>query len=433
MRHWFRDQHFRSLLKNSSYLGASQAVAAVTSLAALALAGWSLGVELVGLLILIHSYVDAASNLSKFQSWQLVVRYGGQVLVSDDPSDFKTATGFSIGLDIISSIVGMLGAMLVLPVLGPKFGIPAQYMTVALVYCTLIPTYASMTPSGVLRVLDRFDLISWQGTIQPISRAILGAIAWAANAPFIAWLAIWYVTSMGSDLYFWFVAWRQMKRRNLHRGVRPILRPIQLPGAWRFAIHVNLTSSLSGAWAPVSRLIVGGLLGRAAAALYAIASNLADASQKPTNLLARAFYPEVARMDLSTKQPWKLMVRGSVVAGAVGILAIGIVILGGKPLIGLVFGHRFIPAYAPLMVLMLMSLMGVISFPFAPMLYARDRPDAPLVARLIGTLVYFAVVAPLCWQFGLVGAAVAFVIGYAAMFTVLGAQLWREYARARRK
>jgi O-antigen/teichoic acid export membrane protein len=431
MRHWFRDQHFRSLLKNSSYLGASQAVAAVTSLAALALAGWSLGVELVGLLILIHSYVDAASNLSKFQSWQLVVRYGGQVLVSDDPTDFKAATGFSIGLDIISSVIGMIGAMLLLPFLGPKFGIPTQYMTIALVYCTLIPTYASMTPSGVLRVLDRFDLISWQGTIQPISRAILGAIAWAANAPFIAWLAIWYVTSMGSDLYFWFVAWRQMKRRNLHRGVRPILRPRQLPGAWRFAIHVNLTSSLSGAWAPISRLIVGGLLGRGAAALYAIASNLADAAQKPTNLLARAFYPEVARMDLSTKQPWKLMLRGSAVAGAVGILAITIVILGGRPLIGLVFGQRFIAAYAPLMVLMLMSLMSVISFPFAPMLYARDRPEAPLIARLIGTLVYFAIVVPLSWRFGLVGAAAAFVIGYAAMFTALSAQLSREYRRAR--
>jgi len=431
MRHWLRDQHFRSLLKNSSYLGLSQIVAAVTSLATLAFAGRSLGVELFGLLILIHAYVDAASNLTKFQSWQLVVRYGGQVLVSDDPSDFKAATGFSIGLDILSSVVGMIGAMALLPLIGPRFGIPPQYMAVALVYCTLIPTYASMTPSGVLRVLDRFDLISWQGTIQPISRAILAGIAWIAGAPFIVWLAIWYVTSMGSDLYFWFVAWRQMNRRNLAKGVRPILRPTRLPGAWRFAIHVNLTSSLSGAWAPVSRLIVGGLLGRSATALYAIASNLADSAQKPTNLLARAFYPEVARMNLSTKQPWKLMVRGSAVAGAVGILAIMIVILGGKPLIALVFGHRFVPAYAPLMVLMLMSLMGVISFPLAPMLYALDRPEAPLIARLIGTLVYLVVVAPLAWQFGLVGAAAAFVIGYAAMFAVLSAQLWREYARAR--
>ena len=433
MRHWFRDQHFRSLLKNSSYLGASQMVAAITSLATLAFAGRSLGVEQFGLLILIHAYVDAASNLSKFQSWQLVVRYGGQVLAGGDPADFKTATGFSIGLDVISSIVGMAGAMLLLPLIGPSFGIPLKYMTVALVYCTLIPTYASMTPSGVLRVLDRFDLISWQGTIQPISRAGLAAVAWATDAPLIAWLAIWYVTSMGSDLYFWFIAWRQMKRQNLHRRVRPTLRPTGLPGAWRFAIHVNLTSSLSGAWAPVSRLMVGGLLGPANAALYAIASNLADAAQKPTNLLARAFYPEVARMDVSTRQPWKLMLRGSVVAGAVGLAAIVIIVLGGRPLIELIFGYQFAAAYVPLMILMLMALLAVVSFPFAPMLYALDRPEAPLVARMAGTVAYLLVVVPLSLNFGLPGAAAAFVIGYAVMTGVLAGQVRRGYERVRRK
>lgn len=431
MRHWLRDRHFRSLLKNSGYLAASRAVAAVASLLTLALAGRSLGVATFGLLILIHSYVDAASNLSKFQSWQLVVRYGGQVLVSDDPSEFKTATGFAVGLDLVSAAIGMVAAMILLPFIGPWFGIPGRFMLVAVLYCTLIPTYASMTPSGVLRVLDRFDLISWQGTVQPISRAVLAIFAWWAHAPLIAWLAIWYVTSMGADLYFWFVAWRQMKRRGLQDGLRPILRPKRLPGAWRFAIHVNLTSSLSSAWAPISRLIVGGLLGPASAALYGIAANLADAAQKPTDLLARAFYPEVARMDLSTRVPWRLMLRGCALAAGVGVAAILITLIAGKPLIGLVFGHSFFDAYHPLVLLMVMTLLAVVTFPFAPMLYALDRPEAPLVARIAGMIAYFAVVVPLTWRFGIAGAAAAFVIGYAAMVAVLTAQLRREYRRVR--
>ena len=52
MKHWLRDQHFRSLLKNSSYLGMSRGVAAVCSLATLAFAGRGLGVMLFGMLIL---------------------------------------------------------------------------------------------------------------------------------------------------------------------------------------------------------------------------------------------------------------------------------------------------------------------------------------------------------------------------------------------
>jgi O-antigen/teichoic acid export membrane protein len=431
MRHWFKDQHMRSLLKNSSYLGASRAVAAVASLITLAFTGRALGVEMFGLLILIHSYVEAASSLTKFQSWQLVVRYGGDILVSGDPEDFRTATNFALGLDIASGVLGMVLAMILLPFIGHWFGIPNQYLIISILYCALLPTMASMTASGVLRALDRFDLISWQGTTYPIARAILVGIAWALNAPFEAYVAIWFVTDMGGDLYLWFLTWRELKRRDLHRGIRPVLHPKALAGAWRFAIHVNLTASLMGAWGPLARLIVGGLLGPAAAALYRVASNLADAVQKPTDLLSRAYYPEVARMDLSTKKPWKLTLRGSAIAAAVGVAAILIMIVAGKLLIGLVFGANFLGAYAPLMVLMLVALLLVVSFPFAPMLYALDRPDAPLFARVVGTVLYLLIVAPFTWQFGLTGAAAAFVIGNAAMVAVLSIQLWNEYMRVR--
>ena len=80
MRHWFKDQHFRSLLKNSSYLAASRVVAAVAGIATISFAAHALGVLLFGALILITSYAKAVSGLSKFQSWQLIVRYGGGIV-----------------------------------------------------------------------------------------------------------------------------------------------------------------------------------------------------------------------------------------------------------------------------------------------------------------------------------------------------------------
>src|SRR3989440_11753589 len=101
MKHWFKDQHFRSLLRNSSYLAASRVVAAIASVATLALCAHGLGVLLFGMLILIASYARAVSGLSKFQSWQLIVRYGARVL--HGPSeDFKTSTGFAFALDAVS-------------------------------------------------------------------------------------------------------------------------------------------------------------------------------------------------------------------------------------------------------------------------------------------------------------------------------------------
>lgn len=431
MRHWFKDQHMRSLLKNSSYLGASRIVAAIAAVATLAFTGRSLGVMLFGLLILIHSYAQAASSLSKFQSWQVIVRYGGQGLAAGRPEDFKVATGFSFGLDILSGIVGMLLAMALLPLIGTWFGIPDSYILLAILYCTVIPTMQAMTPSGVLRTLDRFDLVSWGGIANPIARAILAGIAWWMEAPFEAYLLIWYVTDLGGDLFMWWLAGRELKRRGMADALRPTLKPHPLEGAWKFAIRVNLTSSLTAAWGPVARLIVGGLLGPASAAFYRVAATLADSAQKPVNLLAHAFYPEVMKLDPKTKKPWKLMIRGAALAAIFGLVAALVVALAGEQIIRLIFGAQFTPAYPVLIVLILAPLLAMMAFPFEPMLYALGRSAAPLKARLGGTIVYFAIVAPLAWRFGVTGAAAAFVIGTAVFVGLLGLQLWREHRRVR--
>ena len=431
MKHWFRDSHFQSLLKNSGYLALSKAVAAVAALATLAFAGRALGVVMLGMLILITSYAKAASGLSKFQSWQLIVRHSGEALKGDS-GDFKAATRFALGLDIVSGIGGMVVAMAWLPLLGPLVGIDRQYLLLAMLYCTLLPTMAAATPIGVLRSLDRFDLISWQGTTYPIARAILAGAAFATDAPFETFVLIWFMTDLGGDLYLWFLAWRELRRRGLHRGLRPTLKPRDLPGAWRFAIHVNLTASLITAWGPVARLVVGGLLGPAAAGLYRVAASLADSAQKPSDMLAKAFYPEIVRMDLATKKPWRLMLRGTALAGAVGGIVVLLLLLGGRPLVELIFGAEFLPAYPVLMVLIVAPMLGILSFPLPSMLYALERPDGPLKARLLGTVAYFIIVAPLAWRFGVTGAAGAFVIGFAVMVLALVMQVRSEHRRVRR-
>ena len=432
MKHWFKDTHFRSLLKNSSYLAMSKAIAAVAGLATLAFAGRSLGVLMFGMLILITSYAKAASGLTMFQSWQLVVRYAGQILTGGGSEQFKEATGFAIALDVVSGFGGMVLAILLLPLVAGLFGITDQYLVVAMVYCTLLPTMGAATAVGVLRSLDRFDLISWQGTANPIARAILAGIAWQLEAPFEVFVAIWYVTDLGGDLYLWFLAWRELRRRDLLHGIRPTLRPEYLSGAWRFAIHVNLTSSLGAAWGPIARLIVGGLVGPAGAAVYQVAASLADSAQKPADLLGKVYYPEVVRMDLATKKPWKLMLRGTVLATSVGLLTALLLLLAGRAVVDAIFGSEFLSAYPVLLVLIIAPLLGMVSFPLAPMLYALDRPDAPLKARLIAVMLYFAIVAPLSWQFGVIGAAAAFVIGYSLMVATLAIQLTQEYRRVRK-
>jgi O-antigen/teichoic acid export membrane protein len=290
---------------------------------------------------------------------------------------------------------------------------------------------ASATPDGVLRVLDRFDLMSWCDTVTPISRALLVGAAFASGASFPVYIAIWYGTDLAGQIYPWVLAWRELKRHGLLEGVRPTLNPKILPGAWRFAIEVNLATSVEAVWGPIGRLVVGGLLGPAGAALFRVASTLADSAHKPADLLGKAFYPEIVRMDLASRTPWKLMLRGTAFASLAALTAIALMVAAGKPLMQLLFGKAFVGAYAPLLVLMAVPFLGIFSFPMAPMLYALGRSDGPLKAKLLGSAVFFVTIAPLSFALDVIGAAIALVLANTVNAATMMILLRKEHRRVR--
>jgi len=431
MKHWFRDSSFRSLLKNSSYLAASRGVAAICGIATIAFAARGLGVVMFGILVLIHSYAQAASGIAKFQSWQVIIRYGGPALARNEPAAFQHATGFAFALDISSGVLGMLAAMLLLPVIGQWFGLPPQYLWLGMLYCTILPTMGAATPTGVLRALDRFDLISAQGTITPISRAILAMAAYLAGLDFPYFVLVWFITDMAGDLFLWFLAVRELRRRGLLKGIRPAFRSARLPGAWRFAINVNLTASLNAARGPLVNVLIGAVLSPAAAALYRVAKTLADAVDKPADLLGKAFFPEVMRLDFASKKPWKLMMRGAALTAAIGLVAGLVAVVAGRPLLAAAFGPDFQASYQPLLIMLVSTLLTMIAFPVIPMLYALDRAHVPLVAKIAGVVVLLGSLAPLALQFGISGAAVAYALGNLISLGVMSVALWRQYKRVR--
>jgi Na+-driven multidrug efflux pump len=50
---------------------------------------------------------------------------------------------------------------------------------------------------------------------------------------------------------------------------------------------------------------------------------------------------------------------------------------------------------------------------------------------VVGTIAYFAIIAPFCWKFGVIGAALAFLLGNAATVVVMIWQLVQEHRRIR--
>ena len=124
-------------------------------------------------------------------------------------------------------------------------------------------------------------------------------------------------------------------------------------------------------------------------------------------------------MNLSSEHPWQLMKRAMVAAAMFSGIAILIMAVGGKPLLSSAFGKDFVAAYPALLIMLGISLLTIVSFPLPSTLYALDRPDGPLKARLVGTGFYFAAIGPMAHVAGLTGAAWCFLLSNALLVATL--------------
>jgi len=417
VKRWFSDGLFRAVLRNSSYLGAAKLLAAPLGLVALACAGHGLTTTLFGLLMVIHTYAEGAGALAKFQTWQFIIRYGGPALARGDERIARDAIRFSFGLDISSGLVGMVGAAVLLPLLAGRLGLSGTTLTIAFVYCTLIPTMTAATPTGVLRLLDRFDLIAMQQVVTPLLRAVGATFSYFAHLGFPGFVTTWYLSDIGGDLVTWFFAARELRRRGMADAFRPGLfgTARRLPDAWSFAWTTNIGHSVYAAWGSLSNVVVAAILGPIAAGFYNIASTLLDSTRKPADLLSRGFYPEIMRLDPASKAPWRLGLRTGTIAGLIGLLMLVIILIGGKPLIALIFGKKYLASYALLRLMIWALAISMASFPLESLLYMVGRQRAALAAQIAATSLYLGALALFTWRYGLIGAGYAYLLGTAAM------------------
>ena len=214
-------------------------------------------------------------------------------------------------------------------------------------------------------------------------------------------------------------------------GLRPGLfgTARRLPDAWSFVWTTNIATSLGAGWGPISNLIVGGVLGPVAAGLYRIATTLLDSAGKPADLLTKGFYPEIMRLDPAGPQPWRVALRTGLLAGGIGVAVVLLILLGGKPLIGLIFGQKFLAAYGLLSLMMFALMVSMTSFPLQSLLYMVGRQRAALVAQAMATFLYLGLLGLFAHLFGLTGAGIAYVLGNAALALFMLVPVMASYRR----
>ncbi|MEQ8736014.1 MAG: lipopolysaccharide biosynthesis protein [Rhodospirillaceae bacterium] len=424
---WFSDLVFRRVFKNAGFLLSGKTATGVLGLAYLGLAARGLGIEQFGLLVLVQTYVQVITGLSTFHSWQAVIRYGAISTQTDDTRGFQSLISFTTLLDVAGVVLGATVAWFAAPLVGPYLGWSGEIIAYAQPYSLLILFTIVATPTGLLRLYDRFDILAWQVIITPALRLIGVAIAVLLDAPLWAYLLAWFVAGVIGGLILVGLGWREGVKQGRLTNMRWSLGGVTRThaGIWGFCLASNFHSSLQMVTGHMSTLLVGAVATPAAAGLFKVAREVATALTKPAELLTQSIYPEFAR--LGSTGNWAdfggLIRRAALLAGGVGLGILALIALLGDHLLALIFGPDFAAAYGVLVLLVAAATLTIAGFSFDPALYAMGRPSVPLrVNAVVVFCVYVPLLILLTQTLGPIGAGVAMLLSSTLIVGTVG--LW---------
>lgn len=402
---------------NAGWLLGARGFQAVLSIAYLAIATRTLGLADFGRFTLIVAIGQGISAVVGFQTWQFVVRYGTHAEVAGDTAGVNRIIGFAALLDLAAAFAGSLLALLAIMLLGPLLQVPRDLYGAAVGFCFAILIAVRSTPIGVLRLDRRFRDAALADSVSPAVRA-LGAIAAAAAMPSVTgFLVAWGAAELATAAAYWWAALRKRRPALAPAGLRQLAR--EEPSLWRFVFLTNLSSTLTLTAKQFTLIVVGAFGGPAAAGMFRVAAQLAQAMVKATQTFARAAYSELV-LAITQGCDRALLARLTLIAGAVAMAMVGVAALFGAPLLRLIATRQFSGAYWPIVILVAAAGIDLLGFAFEPAMTARGQAGAALRLRVIATAVQAGLLFLLLPPFGTIGGAWATFCGSLAALFLTG-------------
>lgn len=416
------DTLFRRLARNTGWLIGGKAANAVLSLAVLAVAARALGPDGLGRLVLLHALVQLVAELVKFQSWQGVVRYGAAALEAGRHDRLASLVGFTLLLDAASAAMGVLVLVAAGPLLARWLDWPPELAAVLPYYGTAVVFLVAGTATGLLRLFDRFDLLAAQSAVGNAVRLTGAGLAWALGGGLEAFALAWWLAAAAAGVMPFLPAARLLGCRGRPRLVWPRGLRTDDPGILRFFLLTSANSIIALAPSHLATLVVGDLLGPAAAGLFRVAKQIADAAAKPVEFLSQAAFPEAARLS-ARDQPARLrrmLGRLVLVAGGWAVAAATLLGGAGEILLRLVAGDPFAAAAPVLAALAVAAGLVMAAAPLEPVLIAMGRAGTVVALKGGAAVLHVGLLVVLARQAGLAGVGLAAILAAGLSLTLLG-------------
>ncbi|MEL7540561.1 MAG: lipopolysaccharide biosynthesis protein, partial [Pseudomonadota bacterium] len=178
------------------FLFGGKSSAAVIGLVVLAIAARALTIQELGTLLLLHASIALMTGIATFKSWQALIQFGTKPVETGDLPRFQRLLRFSIGLDIVAAVFAAILSVTFILMFRGMLGLPEDVFWFAVSYCLLSATNMRSSPLGILRIYDRFDLISLHDQAVPIVRLVGASLGLWLGGGLMWFVLVWMAAAV---------------------------------------------------------------------------------------------------------------------------------------------------------------------------------------------------------------------------------------------
>ena len=386
------------MVKNSGYLFSARGITAGLSMLQGILTARLLGVANFGVLGVITLFTSIINRFASFRMSELVIKYVGYYTESEQPNHAAAIFKAAIIVEFFTTLIAFALVLLLAPFGARYLAKDPNTVSWFMIYGLVIPAniiYESST--GLLQIFDRFGRFASINIIQGILTLSLIVAIFFLQGTIVEVLIAYLIGKLVGSAGLTYAALNEARNhwgKDWYKTPLSIIKP-KKKELVHFAVSTNISATISLITKDSEVLWVSFFRNPPEAGYYKLALSLANIAQLPIAPLPQATYPELARQIAKKKysNAKDVMKQGSILAGGYTLaVAIGLVFLG-KPLIQIVYGADYLPAFPALLILICGYLIANTFYWRRPALLALGFPEFPAkvnfvlaILKVIGTI-----------------------------------------------
>lgn len=376
----------KKLFGNFLSLLTGKAAGGIISLGYLFIAARMLGVTQYGVLNLVHGYITLVGGIIAFSGWHGLVRYGAEAMHLGEHQRFLDLARLMSVIELSMGLLAVAVAATLAPMIGPSLGWPPEAVHFSIFYSLAIFATVRTTPQGILQIAERFDLIGLHQTIMPTSRLAGAALVWLFDGGLMAFLWVWLLSALIEGLGMWALGMWILRKMRLDGSLKGPVKGIAPanPGLVGFIMTTNADLTLRDLAPRAAPLILGWVLGPAAAGLYSLAQRASVVLQQPAQMLGQASYAIIAKLVAARNfvEARRAVWKSLFIAMSLSIPITLLLALFGKQVLSLLGGKGFTEGTGLLILIAISRTITIGTPSLSAALTALGKPSSSIMVNL---------------------------------------------------